>query len=147
MIFDMFCTIILLFSLYEFYLVKIFSYKVFNEVISTKLYASSLTFPYGFLCMMITKHNFLLEFKWDFLIIQKILCTTYFFHRIFEEIIYWKTAYRWLNGLGLIKGERYKTCYNVVTNPRGLGSMTSPQGTHHLRCTLHLVYISEWSLK
>jgi hypothetical protein len=37
---------ITLFSLYEFCLVKVFSSKVFNEVISTKLYASSLTFPH-----------------------------------------------------------------------------------------------------
>jgi hypothetical protein len=37
---------IILFSLYEFCLVKVFSSKVFNEVISTKLYASSLTFPH-----------------------------------------------------------------------------------------------------
>jgi hypothetical protein len=47
MIFDLFCTIILHFSLYEFCLVKVFSSKVFNEVISTKLYASSLIFPHG----------------------------------------------------------------------------------------------------
>jgi hypothetical protein len=46
---------ITLFSLYEFCLVKVFSSKVFNEVISTKLYASSLFFsPRGFLRMMIT---------------------------------------------------------------------------------------------
>ena len=37
---------ITLFSLYEFCPPKIFSFKVFNEVISTKLYASSLTFPH-----------------------------------------------------------------------------------------------------
>jgi hypothetical protein len=47
MIFDLFLYHhITLFSLYEFCLVKVFSSKVFNEVISTKLYASSLTFPY-----------------------------------------------------------------------------------------------------
>jgi hypothetical protein len=32
--------------LYEFCLIKVFSSKVFNEVISTKLYASSLIFPH-----------------------------------------------------------------------------------------------------
>ena len=37
---------ITLFSLYEFCLIEVFSSKVFNEVISTKLYASSLTFPH-----------------------------------------------------------------------------------------------------
>jgi hypothetical protein len=45
-IFDLFYHHITLFSLYEFCLVKVFSSKVFNEVISTKLYASSLTFPH-----------------------------------------------------------------------------------------------------
>jgi hypothetical protein len=38
---------ITLFSLYEFCLIEVFSSKVFNEVISTKLYASSLIFPQG----------------------------------------------------------------------------------------------------
>ena len=32
------------------------------------------------------KHIFLLEFKWDFFIIHKTLCTPYFFHGIFEVI-------------------------------------------------------------
>jgi hypothetical protein len=32
--------------LYKFCLVKVLSSKVFNKVISTKLYASSLTFPH-----------------------------------------------------------------------------------------------------
>jgi hypothetical protein len=41
------CHHITLFSLYEFCLVKVFSSKVFNEVISTKLYASSLIFRTG----------------------------------------------------------------------------------------------------
>jgi hypothetical protein len=41
------------FSLYEFYLVKFFSSKVFNEVISTKLY-TSLIFPTWVLWMMFT---------------------------------------------------------------------------------------------
>jgi hypothetical protein len=46
---------ITLFSLYEFCLAEVFSSKVFNELISTKLYASSLNFsPQEFLCMMIT---------------------------------------------------------------------------------------------
>jgi hypothetical protein len=46
-IFDLFLNHhITLFSLYEFCLAEVFSSKVFNEVISTKLYASSLTFPY-----------------------------------------------------------------------------------------------------
>jgi hypothetical protein len=37
---------ITLFSLYEFCLAEAFSSKVFNEIISTKLYVSSLTFPH-----------------------------------------------------------------------------------------------------
>jgi hypothetical protein len=48
MIFDLFLYHhITLFSLYEFCLIEVFSSKVFNEVISTKLYASSLIFPTG----------------------------------------------------------------------------------------------------
>jgi hypothetical protein len=50
---------ITLISLYEFCLVKVFSSKVFNEVISTKLYASSLTFPHrGFFIHDDYKHIF-----------------------------------------------------------------------------------------
>jgi hypothetical protein len=117
---------ITLFSLYEFYLIEVFSSKVFNEVISTKLYASSLIFHHGVFMHDDYKHIFLLEFKWDSLIIQKILYTPYFSHRVFEEIIYWKSICRWSNGLVLIKGECCKTCYYIMTNPRG--STTSPQG-------------------
>jgi hypothetical protein len=54
---------ITLFSLYEFCLVKVFSSKVFNEVISTKLYASSLIFPTGVFMHDDYKHIFLLETK------------------------------------------------------------------------------------
>jgi hypothetical protein len=54
---------ITLFSLYEFCLVEVFSSKVFNEVISTKLYASSLIFPTGVFTNDAYKHIFLLEFK------------------------------------------------------------------------------------
>jgi hypothetical protein len=47
--------------LYEFCLAKVFSFKVFNEVISTKLYASSLIFPTGVFKHDDYKHIFLLE--------------------------------------------------------------------------------------
>jgi hypothetical protein len=51
---------ITLFSLYEFYLAKVFSSKVFNKVISTKLHASTLTFPHrGF-------YEWLLQAKFSF---------------------------------------------------------------------------------
>jgi hypothetical protein len=52
---------IILFSLHEFCLVKVFSSKNFNEVISTKLYASSLIFPTGVFMHDDYKHIFLLE--------------------------------------------------------------------------------------
>jgi hypothetical protein len=130
---------ITLFFCMSFCLVKVFSSKVFNEVISTKLYASSLIFPHGVFMHDDYKHIFLLEFKWDSLIIQKILYTPYFSHRVFEEIIYWKTICRWSNGLGLIKGECCKTCYFIMTNPRG--STASPQGTHPLGIYPFMLYI------
>ena len=57
---------ITLFSLYEFCLVKVFSSKVFNEVISTKLYASSLTFPHRGFYEWWLQAYFLLEFVWDY---------------------------------------------------------------------------------
>ena len=57
---------ITLFSLYEFCLVKVFSSKVFNEVISTKLYASSLIFPTGVFIHDDYKHIFLLETMWNY---------------------------------------------------------------------------------
>jgi hypothetical protein len=64
MIFDLFYTIILhSFLCMSFCLVKVFSSKVFNEVISTKLYASSLIFPTGVFTNDAYKHIFLLEFK------------------------------------------------------------------------------------
>jgi hypothetical protein len=70
---------ITLFSLYEFCLVKVFSSKVFNEVISTKLYASSLIFPTGVFMHDDYKHIFFWSSCEIILIIQKILCTPYFF--------------------------------------------------------------------
>jgi hypothetical protein len=45
---------------------KVFSFKVFNEVISTKLYASSLIFPTGVFKNDDYKHIFLLEFNMSF---------------------------------------------------------------------------------
>jgi hypothetical protein len=80
---------------------------------------------------MITDIFFFWRSMWVLLMIQKILCTPYFSHRVFEEIIYLKTTCRWSNELGLIKGECYKlTCYKVtchiVTNPRG-STNTSPR--------------------
>ena len=93
-IFDLFYHHITLFSLYEFYLVKVFSSKVFNEVISTKLYASSLIFPTGVFMHDDYKHIFFWSSCEIILIIQKTLCTPYFSHRVFKEIIYWKTTCR-----------------------------------------------------
>jgi hypothetical protein len=52
---------ITLFSLYEFCLIEVFSSKVFNEVISTKLYVSSLIFPTGVFMNDDYRHIFLLE--------------------------------------------------------------------------------------
>jgi hypothetical protein len=85
---------ITLFSLYEFCLVEVFSYKVFNKVISTKLYASSLIFPIGVFRNDDYKHIFLLEFNVSFTRDPKALCTPYFFRRVFEEKISWKTTDR-----------------------------------------------------
>ena len=93
-IFDLFYHHITLFSLYEFCLVKVFSSKVFNEVISTKLYASSLIFPTGVFIHDDYKHIFFWSSCEIILIIQKTLCTPYFSHRVFEEIKYWMTACR-----------------------------------------------------
>ena len=70
----------------SFYLAKVFSSKVFNEVISTKLYASSLIFPTGVFIHNDYKHIFFWRLCEIILIIQKILCTPYFSHRVFEEI-------------------------------------------------------------
>jgi hypothetical protein len=70
----------------SFCLAKVFSFKVFNEVISTKLYASSLIFPTGVLYMMITSIFFFWKLSEIILIIQKILCTPYFSHGVFKEI-------------------------------------------------------------
>ena len=108
---------ITLFSLYEFCLIEVFSSKVFNEVISTKLYASSLIFPTGVFKNDDYRHIFFWRSVWVLLMIQKTLCTPYFSHRVFEEMIYWKINCRWSNGLGLIKGECYKICYHDVINP------------------------------
>jgi hypothetical protein len=47
MMFNLFWSIILHSFLYEFCFVEVFSSKVFNEVISTKLYDSSFIFPTG----------------------------------------------------------------------------------------------------
>jgi hypothetical protein len=80
--------------LYEFCLVKVFSSKVFNEVISTKLYASSLIFPTGVFMYDDYKHIFFWKLSEIILIIQRILYTPYFFHRVFEEIKYWMTTCR-----------------------------------------------------
>jgi hypothetical protein len=121
---------ITLFSLYEFCLVEVFSSKVFNEVISTKLYASSLIFPTGVFKNDDYRHIFFWRSVWVLLMTQKTLCTPYFSHRGFEEIISWKTADRWSNGLGLIKGE----CYNILWPIQG-ARRTHPQGTHPLGMT------------
>jgi hypothetical protein len=96
------------FSLYEFCLAKVFSFKVFNEVISTKLYASSLIFPTWVFIHDDYKHIFFWKLSEIILIIQRILYTPYFSHRVFEEIKNLMTDCKWSNGLGLIKGECYK---------------------------------------
>ena len=57
---------ITLFSLYEFCLVMVFSSKVFNEIISIKLYASSLTFPHRGFYVWWLQAYFLLEFNMSF---------------------------------------------------------------------------------
>jgi hypothetical protein len=71
----------------SFALLRFFSSKVFNEVISTKLYASSLVFPMGFFRNDDFKHIFLLEVSVSSTHDPKALCTPYFCHRVFEEII------------------------------------------------------------
>jgi hypothetical protein len=70
----------------SFAVAKVFSFKVFNEVISTKLYASSLIFPTGVFIHDDYKHIFFWRLCEMILIIQKTLCTPYFSHRVFEEI-------------------------------------------------------------
>jgi hypothetical protein len=129
---------ITLFSLYEFYLVKVFSSKVFNEVISTKLYASSLIFPTGFFYEWWLQAYFLLEFVWDYSHYPKALCTPYFSHRVFEEIRSWKNSWQiikwsWIDQGGVLQNITY------VINPRGATVFSK---VHTLRDTpLHL-YIS-----
>jgi hypothetical protein len=104
---------ITLFSFYEFCLIEVFSSKVFNEIISTKLYASSLTFPHrGFYAWWLQVY-FLLEFKVRFTQNPKYIVYSLYSHKVFEEIVYWKAADRWSNGLGLIKGECYKTLWPI----------------------------------
>jgi hypothetical protein len=74
-------------------------------------------------------------FKWDYLIIQKTMCTPYFSLRVFKEIIFWRINCRLSNGLGLIKGEYYKIlCTKWSTPPLAVFS----QGTHSLRDTASL---------
>jgi hypothetical protein len=70
----------------SFCLAKVFSFKVFNEVILTKLYASSLIFPTGVFIHDDYKHIFFWKLCEIILIIQRILYTPYFSHRVFEEI-------------------------------------------------------------
>ena len=79
------CHHITLFSLYEFYLVKVFSSKVFNEVISTKLYASSWFFSHRGFYTWWLKAYFPLEFNVSFTHDPKALCTPYFSHRVFRR--------------------------------------------------------------
>jgi hypothetical protein len=82
---------------------------------------------------------FLLEINVSFTHDLKALCTPYFFHRVFEKIISWKTADRWSNRLGLIKGE----CYNILwpiqgarrLHPQETHRRIHPQETHRLRMT------------
>jgi hypothetical protein len=70
----------------SFVVAKVFSFKVFNEVISTKLYASSLIFPTGVFIHDDYKHIFFWRLCEIILIIQKTLGTPYFSYRVFEEI-------------------------------------------------------------
>jgi hypothetical protein len=77
---------------------KVFSSKVFNEVISTKLYASSLFFPTGFLYMMITSiFPFGVQVRFSHYP-KDIVYSLFFPQGFFEEIKYWMTACRWSNG-------------------------------------------------
>jgi hypothetical protein len=119
---------ITLFSLYEFCLIEVFSSKVFNEVISTKLYASSLIFPHRGFMHDDYKHIFFWILSGIILIIQKILCTPYFSHRVFEEMVHWKTTCRWSNGFGLIKGKCYEICTCDQTHPMGYCPRVAPLG-------------------
>jgi hypothetical protein len=74
---------ITLFSLYEFCLAEAFSSKVFNELISTKLYASLLIFPHmGFYAWWLQAY-FLLEFEWDYSHYPKDIVYSLFFPQDF----------------------------------------------------------------
>jgi hypothetical protein len=95
---------ITLFSLYEFCLIKVFSFKVFNEVISTKLYAPSWFFSHrGFYTWWLQAY-FLLEFYMSFTHNPKALYTPYFSHRVFKEIWLEISAHRWSNEVGIDQG-------------------------------------------
>jgi hypothetical protein len=96
---------ITLFSLYEFCLVKVFSSKVFNEVISTKLYASSLIFPTGVFMHDDYKHICLLEFKWDSLMIQNHCVLLIFPIGFLRRSYIWRRLTDDQMKLELIKGE------------------------------------------
>jgi hypothetical protein len=132
------CHHITLFSLYEFCLVEVFSSKVFSKVISIKLY-TSLIFPMGVFTNDDYKYIFLLEFNVSFTHDPKTLCTPYFSHRVFEEMIYWKTACRWSSGLGLIKGD----CYKILSCDQPLPWQFSPKGHTHWETPYLLVYKQE----
>jgi hypothetical protein len=71
----------------SFYLAKVFSSKVFNELISTKLYMLHHCFsPQGFLYMMITSIFSFGDYVRLFSLSKRYCVLLIFFHRVFEEI-------------------------------------------------------------
>jgi hypothetical protein len=81
-----------------------FSSNVFNEVISTKLYASSWFFSHRDFYTWWLQAYFLLEFYMSFTHNPKALYTPYFSHRVFEEIWLEIPADRWSNEVGIDQG-------------------------------------------
>ena len=128
---------ITLFSLYEFCLIEVFSSKVFNEVISTKLYASSLTFPHRGFYEWWLQAYFLLEFVWDYSHYPKDIVYSLFFPQGFwgdkileEHLTDHQMKLDWSRGS--------VTKYYICDQSKGCDSF--PQGTHLLGYTPSLVY-------
>ena len=118
-------------SYYTISFVWVLPSKVFNEVISTKLYASSWLFSHkGFYTWWLQAY-FLLEFNVSFTHDPKALCTPYFSHRVFEEMIYWKTTCRWYWSRGSV------TKYCVQSDQPLSDSFLprdTPLGRHCIHC-------------
>jgi hypothetical protein len=132
---------ITLFSLYEFCLIEVFSSKVFNEVISTKLYASSLIFPTGVFMHDDYKHIFLLEFKWDYSHYPKDTVYSLFFPTGFLRR--WYIGRRLANDqrdLGWSRGSVAKHSHVIK-----LIRWVTTQGSHPLEeysCSLYIIQCS-----